>query len=121
LISVPFEDPDAAFFACALLNSTPVRTLVRAYALELSLSSHLLDHVAVPHYSAVLPNHARLSTLARTAGGALAPGQLEMVEREVDSLAAELWGIPVDLTEDLRRYYEELPADDEGDTEAEDD
>ncbi len=113
------EKSAAVPFACALLNSIPVRTLVRAYSLELSLSSHLLDHVAVPRFEPANPIHARLSLLARNAARALAPGQLETIEREVDALSARLWGISPDLTDDLLRYYQELPADDDPEAEPE--
>jgi len=60
-----------------------------------------------------------LSLLARSAARALAPGQLETIEREVDALSARLWGISPDLTEDLLRYYQELPADDDAEDEPE--
>ena len=104
LVSVGFDDSDEAYFLAAVLNSTPVRVLVDSYALELSLSSSLLDYVAVPRFARANVDHRTLADLSRQAHGPLIAGQADAVQEEVDRRSAALWGVnPTDLAV-LRRF-----------------
>jgi hypothetical protein len=110
LVSVGLDDADEVFYLSAVLNSTPVRVLVDSFALELSLSSSLLDYVRVPRFSAGTPGHRTLADLGRQAHGPLIAGQRSGLEEQIDRVAGELWGVPAGTLEVIREYAHGIPA-----------
>lgn len=112
LVAVGLDDPDEAFYLAAVLNSTPVRVLVDSYALELSLSSSVLDYVAVPRFSPRSESHQALSRLGRRAHNALIVGQREAVQGQIDELSGSLWNIGPEALQTLRSYAADLPTAD---------
>ena len=77
LTLVPCVSADEALYLAALLNSTPARAFVDAYAVRTQISTHVLKYMAVPRFDEANPVHRRL------ASDAVSP----------DSLACELWGL----------------------------
>lgn len=84
-----------AHYICALLNSAPAQLAVTGY-IVLHPSPHVLDHIAVPQYSASNESHVRLAELSARAHDAAISHKLQSlheIEKEVDREAARLWGI----------------------------
>lgn len=104
LMSVGIGTLAEAAFVAALLNSTPVRVLVDSYALELSLSSAILDYVNVPLYRANEPTHAEISRLGVLMLEANQPGVATRIEDQIDEAAATCWGIGVDALRVLKQF-----------------
>ena len=109
LVAVGLEDVAEACYLAAVLNSVPVRVLVDSYALELSLSSHVLDYVAVPRYDPGNADHAELARLGAQAATAQLPGGLTATATAIDVLAARLWGLQPDAVTALQRFHDDLP------------
>jgi hypothetical protein len=96
LMMVEARGRDEAHYLCAALASAPARFAVAAYAVEISVSTHVLDHVAVPRFSAKNPLHKRLAKLSIDAHDTAASGdsaRRDELQLEVDRSAAALWGL----------------------------
>lgn len=104
VFSVGLDDPNEAYFLMAMLNSTPVRVLVDSYALDLSLSSHVLDYAAIPRFSADDGLHRELSEAGRAAHGADLPSALVEATGQIDAAAARLWGLSDGQLAGLRAF-----------------
>ena len=50
LTLVPVETELEAHFLCAVLNSAVVRGIVAGYAIPTGITTHVLEHVAVPRF-----------------------------------------------------------------------
>ncbi|HNQ23311.1 MAG TPA: N-6 DNA methylase [Phycisphaerae bacterium] len=103
LMLVPCDArPNEAFYMCAALNSSPAVFAVGSYVVTTSTSTHVLERVAVPRYRSGNPVHRKLSDLSRRAHDATARGrasEIEELEKEIDEVAAKLWGLtPRELT-----------------------
>lgn len=108
LFSVGLDDEQEALYLAALLNCTAVRTLVDSYALDLSLSSHVLDYVSIPAFAPTNALHRAIAEAARRAAAAELPGALVVAEQEIDQLAGRLWAIPDEAMEHIREYRASL-------------
>jgi len=81
-----------AHFVCALLNSAPAQFIVKSYALQTSISVHVLNYVSIPKFEAKQKLHIRLAESSEACHSATAAGSdLEPLEITNDALAAELW------------------------------
>lgn len=96
LMLSPFEAEDEAHFVCACLNSSVAQFLVKTYAIETSISTHVFSYLSVPTFDPDQPLHRRLRELSLEAHAAAAAGDgegLAATEAEIDQLAAQLWGL----------------------------
>lgn len=98
LMLVPCSSAPEAFYLAACLNSAPARLVVGSYVVAIGMSTHVLEHVAIPKFAPAKTLHDRLSTLSRQAHELATRGkgheaELRRVETEIDRLAAQLWGI----------------------------
>ncbi len=93
---VPFEDPEAAHYFCALFNSRPSDMLVRSYSTGKGFASaHVLDSIAIPAFDGG-EVHRELLALSKACHEAAARGDgdaIVEIEREIDALAGRLWGL----------------------------
>lgn len=99
LVMVGFESLDAAHFLCSMINASPIRVLVRAYAVQTSISGHVCEYACLPTYSPSAPSHGALVSLSKACHKAAAKGDWKTVaglESEIDKAAAKLWGISND-------------------------
>lgn len=111
LMMVAAESPDVAHYVCAALNSSPATLAVAAYAVEIQLSTHILENVAVPEFSQKNKVHKTLSELSQTAHAAAARGDREEVrkiEAEIDRQAAKLWGLSEEELAEIQRSLAEV-------------
>jgi hypothetical protein len=112
LIMVPLGTAEEACYLAALLNSSPSTLVVRGYV-SLHPSPHVLQHIAIPRFDPRKSVHRSLSTLSQRAHQLAALGkdgeaELGRVEREIDRLAARLWGITQVELEEIGRALAEL-------------
>lgn len=108
LMLVDVDSAEEAHYLCAILNSTPVALLVRTYAVETQISTHVLNYVAVPQFDLEEEAHGQLSSLSRQAHDAMAAGNGEnvaQIEVQIDRLAAQLWDLS---THELREIQQSL-------------
>src|SRR5271157_676310 len=95
IIAVPCDSGDEAFFVSALLNSAPAQAAIIGYVV-LHPSPHILEHIAIPQFSAANASHARLAALAEHCHAEAAgpnTSKVSALERELDRAAAKFWGI----------------------------
>jgi hypothetical protein len=98
LVIVPFESKDEAHYVCGLLNSSPVQLTVKNYAVSTQISTHIMDFIGIPQWSAT-PNQKKLAKLSADCHNATAKRAIETIadlENEIDQAAAKLWGISDD-------------------------
>jgi hypothetical protein len=99
LVMVGFDSAEAAHFFCSFVNSSPIRILVRAYAVQTSISGHVCEYAKLPSYVPTNATHRTLVNLSKQCHAAAAKGdtkQVAALEAEIDKAAAKLWGITDD-------------------------
>jgi SAM-dependent methyltransferase len=120
LMLVAVESEREAHYLCGVLNSVISRLIVNSYVVGTQISTHILQHIAVPQFNAENPIHTRLAALSQQAHQLAAAQTSEVsetsevsrrlveVEAQVDEAAAELWGITDRELREIRRSLEEL-------------
>jgi hypothetical protein len=105
LMLVACPSVQEAHYLCGALNSCLCRALTRAYIVEVSTSTHVLEHFRLPAFDQANPLHARIVALAAEAARLAAKGApgLSAVERQLDAAVAELFGL---TTQELRALQE---------------
>ncbi|MEM4570036.1 MAG: class I SAM-dependent DNA methyltransferase, partial [Desulfurococcaceae archaeon] len=127
-ILLGFDELDEAYYVCGVLNSSIARTIIASYTYELRQETHILEYVNVPRYDPKSPVHKQISQLSRRAhelakciyaevkpdycGEFRNPKEeLAQVEEQIDRLVAELYGMPEDVLQDIRRLLAILKAE----------
>ncbi|MEM4539748.1 MAG: N-6 DNA methylase [Candidatus Korarchaeota archaeon] len=127
-ILLGFDELDEAYYVCGVLNSSIARTIIASYTYELRQETHILEYVNVPRYDPKSPVHKQISQLSRRAhelakciyaevkpdycGEFRNPKEeLAQVEEQIDRLVAELYGIPEDALQDIKRLLAILKAE----------
>jgi len=108
LVTVGFDTAEPAHFLCSLLNSSPIRVLVRAYAIQTSVSGHVCEFANLPSYSPSIALHRTLTGLSKACHAAEASSDacaVAALEEQIDNAAAKLWGITDD---ELKAIHEAL-------------
>jgi hypothetical protein len=108
LVMVAFEIPDPAYFLCAVLNSSPIRLFVRAYAIQSSISGHIMEYARVPAYSPANRIHQELSALDKECHAHRNSGKhepLDAAEAKIDNLVGLIWDI---TGEEMEAIHNEL-------------
>jgi SAM-dependent methyltransferase len=96
LMLVPLENEEEAHYLAAVLNSSPARMLVKAYSVETSMDTHILENVRVPRFDPKSQLHGHLALLSAKAHRAAAKedrptvGQIEI---EIDDAVREIWAL----------------------------
>jgi len=113
LMLVPCSTPGEASYLTACLNSAACRLAVGSYVVAIGMSTHVLEHVAIPTFEAANSLHQALASLSQRAHQLAASGkegeaELGGVEEEIDRLAAQLWGITGEEMGEIRRALAEL-------------
>jgi len=96
LMLCPCDSAEEAHFVCAFLNSTLAQFIVKSYALETSVSTHVLNYVRIPKFDAKNRLHVQLAEIS-VACHAAAPyaseTELAKLEKAVNETAAAIWEI----------------------------
>jgi hypothetical protein len=95
LMLVVCTSAQEAHYLCGALNSCLCQFLTHAYVIEVSTSTHVLEHFRLPAFDQANPLHARIAALAADAARLAAEGGpgLSAVERQIDAAVAELFGL----------------------------
>lgn len=96
LIMIPLDDEDEAHYICGILNSSIVRSVIASYTYELRMETHITQFVRVPKFNRKDGNHEKLAGLSRMAHQLVTQeraDELREVERNIDILTAELYGL----------------------------
>jgi type II restriction/modification system DNA methylase subunit YeeA len=122
LMLVPLASADEAYYLAGVLNSLIMRSVVTAYVSQLETGTHILDYIKIPKYDLNNGLHRKIAELSRRAHelakciyaerkpsycmGINAEEELRRVERELDLVVTQLFG----LSEDDLREFERLMA-----------
>ena len=121
LMLIDCQSKEEAFYLAGVLNSAPINIAVWAYSIPIQHTTHITDTIAVPRFDAQNPNHTHLAALSQDAhqvapkayaGDAAAQVRLAAIEAEIDSLAAQLWGLTQAELKDIRQSLAELKGED---------
>ena len=102
LMYIPFKDENEAHYVCAILNSSIARLVVMSYALEVHVTTDVVDYVHVPDYNKNNALHQKLASLSREAHhvanstAAVPHGlneKLQLIEKEIDETVSDLYGL----------------------------
>lgn len=110
LMMVEVDSSEEAFYLCGVLNSSPVRLAVLAYAIQTQMTTHILENVAVPTFSrsAQHTQIADLSMAAHKAASASNTPELRAIEEQIDRNVAWLWGVSDRELLEIQRSLEEI-------------
>jgi hypothetical protein len=107
-----------AHYICALLNSSIIMAVAQAYAVSIQMGPHILDHIRIPRYDPNNPVHRELADLSRQAHVIVARGDtawLEQVEKKIDELAAQVWGLTESEMDAIRQSLQTTDSDENND------
>jgi hypothetical protein len=96
LIMIPLDDESEAHYVCGILNSSIVRSVIASYTYELRMETHITQFIRVPKFNHRDGNHEKLAELSRMAHQLVTQecaDELREVERNIDMLTAELYGL----------------------------
>lgn len=114
LTLIPFESSAEAHYVCGVLNSSIPQLIVKAYIVETSTSTQVLENIGLPKFDPDSRFHKRLCQLSQKAHG-LAAGnneqgeeELAQLEEEINLAAADLWGLTLADLAEIKRSLTEL-------------
>lgn len=91
------KNENEAFYLCAILNSSVARTLVKSYAIETQISTHVLKYLKISPFDKHNPVHRKLVLLSKRANELAMAGdtnELGQTEEKIDeTVAFELYGL----------------------------
>jgi hypothetical protein len=96
VMAIPLTSPSEAYFISGVLMSSPIQLTVSAYTTSTGISAHVLESVKVPKYDQNQPIHKAISHLAKACHVAAERDEVDKItelEKEIDKLAVQLWGI----------------------------
>jgi type II restriction/modification system DNA methylase subunit YeeA len=121
-ILIEAKTPEEAHYIAGLLNSTIVRAIIASYTVEIHQETHIVDFIKIPKFDQNNGIHRKIAELSKRAHelarcihaerkpsycmGINAEEDLRRVERELDLVVAQLFG----LSEDDLREFEKLMA-----------
>jgi len=107
----PFDTEAEAHFVCACLANSLSQFIVKSYAIETAIATHVMNHVKIPRFNPANPTHLALADLSQQAHAATAAGdtaRVREIEAEIDRLAAKLWGLTDAELREIQESLEEL-------------
>jgi type II restriction/modification system DNA methylase subunit YeeA len=131
---VPTNSLEEAYYLAGLMNSIIIRTVVASYSYEIGQYTHILKIIKIPKYDLNDNLHKKIAELSRRAHelakcvyaerkpsycmGINAEEDLRRVERELDLVVAQLFGLSEDDLREFERLMailsgEELPVEEE--------
>lgn len=96
LVFVSLENEEEAFYLAGLLNSSLITAMVRAYALQTSISGHIFEYAAIPPFKARNSIHGLIAKLSRRCHELQRANELDdlvSVENEINAAVNSLFGI----------------------------
>jgi len=96
LMMVACSSQQEADFLLAMLNSAPSRLAIYSYVISTSISTHVLENVAIPQFDSKNSDQALLVKLSRECHVAAARGDgvgIAALEDQIDITAARIWSV----------------------------
>ncbi|MEM4721391.1 MAG: N-6 DNA methylase [Candidatus Methanomethylicaceae archaeon] len=104
---VPFDSKEEAHYLCAIINSSPVRALYQMFSYK-HVSMDFIRGISIPKFSHGKKIHLKLSELSEDAHKAKFlndTNKLKNIEREIDQLTSELWGLSESELSEIQRSF----------------
>jgi hypothetical protein len=111
LMLVAVDTDDEAHYLCGMLNSSPMRLAVAAYAVSIQMNPHILENVRVPRFDPRASGHREIARQARAASESARdkrPEDLITAEVAIDEAAALVWGLTERESRDISASLEDL-------------
>jgi len=105
-----FDSEADAHFICALLNCSPVQSAVKAYSIEIQISTHVASFIALPRFDSNQALHREIERIGKACHKAAQNedfGHLAKLERQLDEECAKIWGLSA---KELKQMQEPLAA-----------
>ena len=105
LMLCPCDSAEEAHYVCALLNSSLAQFIVKSYALETSVSTHVLNYVRIPKFNPKDKVHVRLAESSAASHGNVGSAsdeKMAALETANDELAAQLWNLSAAELKDIK-------------------
>lgn len=105
LTIVGVSNEEEAYFIAGALNSAPVKKAVSDYAIDIQISTHVLNYIRIPRFERKSELHLQIASISASCHKAAASGDKKRLiefEAELDKAAAKLWDISDD---ELRSIY----------------
>ena len=118
---VPCNSSEEAHYICAIVNSVVFQFAAESYSQKGGKSMgtmHLLDHIRIPRYDPNNPVHREFADLSRQAHVIVARGdtaRLGQVEKKIDELAAQVWGLTESEMDAIRQSLQTTDSDENND------
>ena len=96
LVLVGLDNEQEAHYLCACLSTSINKFLVKSYAVNIQIATHVLNYINVPKFEENNQIHLRLADLSKEAHEIVAKADTEClnrIENEIDYTASKLWGI----------------------------
>ncbi len=96
LMFIPFETDEEAHFVAALLATSIAACVVKAYAIETSTSTHVIQNISIPAFRRTDKAHTHLSELSSAVHSAVNAGEIDRAKKligDMDTAAAAIWGL----------------------------
>jgi SAM-dependent methyltransferase len=111
---VSFADEEEAYYLCAVVNSSPFDFAAQSYSQrggKSFASPHIMGNIRVPKFNRKDKVHLELASLSQQAHQATARGDQETVssiEKSIDELAVEVWGLTKEELKEIQESLKEL-------------
>jgi hypothetical protein len=91
-----FDSGEDAHFICALLNSSPIQSAVKAYSIQVQISTHVASFIALVRFDERQGLHREIVQIGRACHEATESGDsmaVTALEQRLDQRCAEIWSI----------------------------
>ena len=123
LIMIPFDEKNEAHFVASILNSSFSQLIVMSYTIETAISTHVMEHIKIPHFNVKDKTHIDLSELSKKAHQLAKQNkqeELKQVEDQIDKTVAELYGISDVELDEIKKTLRMLREGESEETEEDD-
>lgn len=105
------DSENEAHYLCACLSNSIAQFTVKSYAIETSVSTHVLKYLAIPKFDSSGKLHVELASLSKEAHLATVKGdksKVKDIEQSIDEAAAKLWGLSPEELKDIQNSLKDL-------------
>jgi SAM-dependent methyltransferase len=113
VIFIPIQSESEAHYLASVLNSSPFILAINSYAMEIHISTYVIEILNISKFDPKNRHHLKLSELSKKAheltkryyeeNDLISQEELKKVEEEIDKTVAELYGITHEELEGIRK------------------
>lgn len=109
LMLIDCSDEQETYYLSGILNSSPVKYTAISYAISIQFDPHILQNIRIPKFDSKNRLHLELAELSEKAHRiAKVDGDVSRVEEEIDSRAAEIWGLTDEELKEIKQSLDEI-------------